>query len=499
MRMSPAHWAWLVLAALLLVANVVRFVHLDADFPPGLTTSRALYTDEGLYSANAVNLSAGRSWYIPGELNAMINLPVVPVLQAGVFRLFGHSLIVARSLVAAISIILIGAAFLLTVRHSSPLPAGLVAVTLSLDFFLFSYSRLAILDVIMTAVVTLTFVTASFARAKNIAVAAGLAGTLLGVAALTKTTALCSLPALAYFCVAGVPDPRRQRQIAGLVLGSCALVLIGYNALAWYAYPGDYLYFHQSAEVRLAAGPLDLARNFALAAFNTVRVDPSVAVMALASTAVMFKSSAAFRANVLVRTSAIWVWAFLVMLSITSYQPSRYFVVVLVPLVILLAVAIGHVLEVFPTRRSVATISAVLVGCLLTYNAIRIANYLRHPVYSFARMAREVGEIVNGASASQRPGVLLGTMAPSVSLESDVSAISPEYATQDLTTRIATRCPTYFIALHGSGAGDDRVLSTYYEVEPIKEWSVFKNYFEHRPVRLSRLRPRTGFLPACTP
>jgi 4-amino-4-deoxy-L-arabinose transferase-like glycosyltransferase len=486
-----------MVAALLIVANVVRFVHLDADFPPGLTTSRALYTDEGLYSANAVNVAAGRPWYIPGELNAMINLPVVPVLQAGVFRLFGHSLIVARSLVAAMSLVLIGAAFMLTVRHSPPLSAGLVAVTLSLDFFLFSYSRLAILDVIMTAVVTLTFVTASCLRARNIALAAGFAGALLGVAALTKTTALCALPPLAYFCSAGVPDTRHQRRIAGLVLGSCAVILVGYNALAWYAYPGDYVYFHRIAEVRLAAGPLDLARNVALAVFNTVRVDPWVAVMALGSTVAVAKSSAAFRANVLVRTSAIWVWAFLVMLSITSYQPSRYFVVVLVPLVILFAVAMVQVLDLFPTRRSAATISTVLVGCLLTYNTVRIANYLRQPIYSFARMTREVGEIVNGASASRRPGVLLGTMAPSVSLESDVTAISPEYATEDLTIRIAAKCPTYLIALQGSGAGDDRVLSAYYEVEPIKEWAVFQNYFEHRPVRLSRLRPRKGFLPAC--
>src|ERR1043165_1914840 len=103
--------AWTCLA-LVLFANVLRFIHLYADFPPGVTTSRALYTDEGLYSANGLNLGTDRPWYIPGELNAIINLPVAPLLQAAAFRVFGPTLIVARALVACATIVLIGAAFL---------------------------------------------------------------------------------------------------------------------------------------------------------------------------------------------------------------------------------------------------------------------------------------------------------------------------------------------------------------------------------------------------
>src|SRR5437764_1043271 len=139
--------AWLILLVLLLALNAVRFVHLDSDFPPGLTSSRALYTDEGLYFANAVTISEGRPWYIPGELNSIINLPVAPVLQAAVFRIFGASLASARSLIAAMSIVLIAATFALTTRYASAWCAGVVAATLSFDFLLFSYSRLATFDV----------------------------------------------------------------------------------------------------------------------------------------------------------------------------------------------------------------------------------------------------------------------------------------------------------------------------------------------------------------
>src|SRR6478672_2024665 len=105
---------WVTFFVLMVVVNGLRFVHLDADFPPGVTTSRALYTDEGLYSFNAIRASADRSWYVPGELNTSINLPVGPILQIGIFRISGHSLIVARSLVAASAIVLIAVAFALT-------------------------------------------------------------------------------------------------------------------------------------------------------------------------------------------------------------------------------------------------------------------------------------------------------------------------------------------------------------------------------------------------
>src|SRR5262249_58950781 len=106
-------YGWVTFLALLVVVNAIRFVHLDSDFPPGLTTSRALYTDEGLYSADAISVSAGRSWVVPGELNTIVNLPVAPILDAGLFRMLGHSLVVARSLVAATTILLIGAVFAL--------------------------------------------------------------------------------------------------------------------------------------------------------------------------------------------------------------------------------------------------------------------------------------------------------------------------------------------------------------------------------------------------
>src|SRR5262245_19150503 len=235
---TPARPLKIFLIVLVLL-SAVRFVHLDADFPPGITASRALYTDEGLYSVNAVRLSEGRLWYAPGELNTGINLPIAVALEAGAFRIFGRSLTVARGVIAASTIVLIAAAFTLTLGYAPFLCAGLVAATLSVDFLLFSYSRLATVDVVMTTMVTLALLTASRVREKHAVLTAAAVGLIAGMAALTKTTAVCAIPAIAYLSADGVATATRKRQVSGIVVASCALVMIAYNALAWYAYPVD--------------------------------------------------------------------------------------------------------------------------------------------------------------------------------------------------------------------------------------------------------------------
>jgi hypothetical protein len=248
---------------------------------------------------------------------------------------------------------------------------------------------------------------------------------------------------------------------------------------------------------RLPGGLPGLAKNLGAAVFDTVRFDPALTLIAVVTTGALMKSSARFRANVLVRTSVLWVLAFLAMLSLSSYQPSRYFVAVVVPLVILCSIAVEHLGDVLPQRLPIAAARAAIVGGLLVYNAVLLADYFRHPAYTFERMAREVGDIVKVNDSGQRPGVLLGDMAASVSLHTGVTAISMGYGTVDLAARIAQDCPTHFITLESPAGNEERALSSYYVVEPVKEWDVLENYYEHRQVRLSRLHPRAGRLPSC--
>jgi len=88
-----------LLSLLLLIIYLfvlLRFINLDADFPQGITTSAALYTDEGWYSNAAIYYIVTGNWYNPGDPNLIVNQPVGQIIQAVMFSSLGMSLSTAR-------------------------------------------------------------------------------------------------------------------------------------------------------------------------------------------------------------------------------------------------------------------------------------------------------------------------------------------------------------------------------------------------------------------
>src|ERR1700710_1588577 len=85
--------AILVFVSLLIA---LRFFHLDADFPLGISWSGDLYTDEGWYANAAIRDIVSGEWYLPGDFNPAVTLPVGQLLQRAAFGVFGLGLIPAR-------------------------------------------------------------------------------------------------------------------------------------------------------------------------------------------------------------------------------------------------------------------------------------------------------------------------------------------------------------------------------------------------------------------
>ena len=96
-----------LLLLIILFFVLLRFINLDADFPQGITTSAALYTDEGWYSNAAINYIISGNWYIPGHPNLVVNQPVGQIIQAIMFSILGMSLSTARLTIVLFFIFLI--------------------------------------------------------------------------------------------------------------------------------------------------------------------------------------------------------------------------------------------------------------------------------------------------------------------------------------------------------------------------------------------------------
>src|SRR6267154_2779939 len=92
-------------------------IHLKADFPnnsPWMDWSK--YTDEGWYGDAAIRHFQLGHWYVPGDFNPAVALPVWPFLEGLVFHFTGVSLTAARALTVAIFALILVVSYLLVRR-----------------------------------------------------------------------------------------------------------------------------------------------------------------------------------------------------------------------------------------------------------------------------------------------------------------------------------------------------------------------------------------------
>src|SRR6201998_1466302 len=117
-------------------------MHLRADFPnnsPWMDYSK--YTDEGWYGKAAIEHYVLGSWYVHGDFNPSVALPVLPALELALFHFTGVSLVAARLLVLGIFALNLLLAYLI-VRTRGSMPTALFAVTLPVaNAFLYAFSR----------------------------------------------------------------------------------------------------------------------------------------------------------------------------------------------------------------------------------------------------------------------------------------------------------------------------------------------------------------------
>ncbi len=185
----------------------------------------AKYTDEGWWTNAAIRAHLHGNWYMPGDFNPAAAAPVWPALQWIAFCFTGVSIAAARGVAVALFFanLVLSYVFL---RVRGPGWMALLAVTLLVTSpFLYSFSRLAILEpLLMTltlAALNLAVRLPRFRRPAYVSVAIGLLFTLM---LLTKTTAVFLLPAMGWAMIAPLWSNRKMAvRCAGAALGAAAL------------------------------------------------------------------------------------------------------------------------------------------------------------------------------------------------------------------------------------------------------------------------------------
>ncbi len=177
---------------------MLRLVNVDADFPSGITWSGALYTDEGWYANNAIAHLLTGDWYIEGGFNNAINVPVLPLCQYLSFLLLGINLFAARVTIIVFFILLEIVLFLLVRKWESTRCALLVILLLSINYVMFAYSRMALVEIPMLFFAVASIFLTSIKSERYGTVFTVLSSLALFVALLTKPTAVFGVPVILY-------------------------------------------------------------------------------------------------------------------------------------------------------------------------------------------------------------------------------------------------------------------------------------------------------------
>jgi hypothetical protein len=190
-RVVGPHWHR---AFLLLVCLLVRLIALDADPPAWLSWSTGLYTDEGFYTLDARH-EALFGTAAPGSFHDRLLSPLLSILQQGVFALFGAGIVQARALSVGFGLLTVLVFWLGLRRAYGARTADLGALLLGLAPPFALYNRLALQETPAVFWLTLAFLCWTYGGRSKAFYA--LAGMSLATALVFKGLAIVAVGALA--------------------------------------------------------------------------------------------------------------------------------------------------------------------------------------------------------------------------------------------------------------------------------------------------------------
>lgn len=453
---APATWgrALLLLGGLLVaVLLALRFAHLEADFPAGVTLSRAQFSDEGLYSNAAVRHARTGEWYVDGDFNPAVNMPLGQLLHRLLFELFGVSLHTAR-LLAALGAV---AAALLTARlvgREAGRGAGVLAgLFVASHFIAFAYSRVAFMEPVGSAFVAAALVAAPRPGDRRRAGRAAAAGLLAAAAILVKTSMVIALPLVAWAAWHS-GDSRRQRQGLALVAGGVGgAVAFGYMLVASMLWPVDYNYFvGLNVNARSVTSVTDWMANVTLKMHGVRVLGDGFLALCGAATLLAAALSADFRRSRLVVPFLAWIVGYFLLLTMIRYGPARYYAPLVFPLAGLAALACAALLRQAwsePRGRSLLALPVVAAAAwVVTAGADRIGLYLAVPQFTLAETARGIAAVLAQRESARRP-LVIGNIADTMALEGDFGTVNTVYGTLSVGSRLHRFRPDYAVVRAG--------------------------------------------------
>jgi 4-amino-4-deoxy-L-arabinose transferase-like glycosyltransferase len=493
---SPLRWVYAFWIIGIVTLFALHFPHLLADFPnnsPWLDPSK--YTDEGWYGNAAMRFYLTGHWFLRGDFNPAVALPIWPLLLTAVFHFTGVSLAADRALALCVFGLNLLLAYVV-VRTQAARWIALLAVTILVTSpFLYAFSRLAILEPPLICLLLLSWLLAlrlphATPRAQILLLTT--VGFLLCLMVLTKTTAIFILPSTLFL----IAHAYRFR-LALLRSLAVSIVAAALPWCAWYVllvrphYRTDYQYLFDANHWPQPTTFTGWIAAFWYALHGSLWISPTLCITAIALLLLALipaRSAASSKArppgkdsrpaphfwtNPVILASLLAAAGYVFFAGWHNNPQPRYYEAVIYPLCFILALAVARLLD--PSRPLFLRVSGAaalaVIATVSIAGVFRIAGYLRHPDYTFANAARGLTGYIDRHPGPHR--LLLSISGDEIQMITHLPAICDDYGAWDLPYRIHAYQPGWYATWNEMDPGTLTDLQTQYSLEQVTSFPAF--------------------------
>jgi hypothetical protein len=508
LTISTQRWAYGIWLVLIAGFALVHALDLRADFPNHTQwiIDGAKYTDEGWYGNAAIRAHLFGNWYLPGDFNPAPAVPVWPFLEWILFFFTGVSIVAARALAIAFFFCNLGLTYLLLRARGARWTALFCLTLLVTSPFLYAFSRLAILEPMLTALTLGTLnLCVRLPRLRRPVLASVWVGVLFTLMMLTKTTAIFLLPAMGWAMVLPLWQNRRLARRCAIAATSAFAVLFGgWMALvAGLGLLGDYNYFfhvnHYIKPPEFYWPLLSLWWSF----HGGLWVD--WILIPLAGLVVVGTAVAAWMGGRGSSEGSRWgwklvldplfgtsVWAvsgYMLFMTIQNHPQPRYFAVVAFFCFMVVAQGAEALLRAEKGPRMLGWSVIALAALAAGFNGFQTLEYATHPEYTFVtaiqRLARYVDTHPNGSR------LLVSISGDDIMLISHLPSLCDDFGTQDLNDRMFVYKPGWYSTWNVIDPDTLIDLHENYSLEQVASWPAFDDPKRNLLV-LFKLHPLPG-------
>lgn len=464
--------------AAIVVLFALHAVHLRADFPnfsPWMDYSK--YTDEGWYGKAAIEHYVLGHWRVEGDFNPSVALPVFPFLELVLFRFTGVSVVAARCLILAVFAINLWLAYLVVRTQVRRLWAAFAITLLATSAFLYAFSRLAILEPLLTTfwlasmLVCLRLPDGSRRRARIVSLA-GL-GLLVCLMVLTKTTAIFLVPSIVFLLwnSCGKKVGESLRASAGVAVVALVPFVLYYFGFVHPRYVEDYKYLFTANEWQNPVGLRGYVMAFWYALHGMLWIDPRLCGLLLVLLVLAIFAGRAFFRNPLLIASVLGIGGFVFFIGWHNNMQPRYYEVLAYPLVFVVVIAAQAIADSGKTGRWLAMSAAVAGLVVAGLNLREVVYWNRHPQYTWITAARQLTDYIDQHPNGNR--LLLSVSGDEITLLTHLPAICDDFGTWDLPDRVAHYQPGWYAAWNELDPGTLEDIHTGYFLEQVAVFKAF--------------------------